>query len=864
MITKKPLFYWILHKYRGLQLFLLLLIIVSLFFKVFPLEMQRKIINVAISLKKLELLYLYCGLYMGAVLIAGLLKYYINVLQAIIGQKILIHMRRELYNHVLKMPLQFFHRTQTGIIISAMTSELNAIGQFLGGAIAIPIASLLTFVTFLGFMIYLNPLLGLLTILIYPFEFIVIPLLQKRYNVQNRKRVKTTRSMANLVNESVSGIHEVQSSSSFQLEQSKLDIFIRKLYKTMRKLFIFKYGIKFSNNFFQSLGPFLLFLLGGYLAINGQFTIGALVAFLSAYEKVYDPWKEIIEYYQMYQDAQVRYRQIMETFDMPEELLLDIPKGDTPITLQGKITARDVGFEINSDVRLLEEVSFDLDAGKHLALIGFSGSGKSTLSNLIGQLISHTEGTITIDGHDVGSLSKLDVARNISTVSQHPFIFTGTVNDNLLYACEALRQAGHEMELPRRSEVLQMVREVGLEDDVIRWGFRSILPYEKAKQLEEKILSMRTIIHGTLRDEFKRVVEFYDADKFLDYVNIGQNIVFGEYGKDKDDSTFLINREQFLTFLQDQRLINPLLELGFDVAETTITLLQDMREDEFFFKGSPMEMDEFDLYEAIISKNKRDNLGELRRQDRKQLLHLALRFKPGEHKIFTMPDELRDDIVEARHLYLLEVEHVNIEQCKDGTIQQHILPVAQLSAAHQDTSGQGSSFTPFCTSQYFYNHTILDNVLFGTVIDRDAIRTQRGELALQHFSEHGLLDEIIEIGLDFHVGSKGDNLSGGQKQKIAIARALLKNTPLLILDEATASLDNSSQTKIQRYIDNHLRDKATVIAVVHRLDMISGYDHIIVMKEGKIVESGTYDILLEQQGVLYELVNERGDSGDGS
>ena len=136
MITQKPLFYWVFHKYRGLQLFLLLLIVVSLFFKVFPLEMQRKIINIAINLKKLDLLYLYCGLYMGAVLIAGLMKYYTNVLQAVIGEKILIHMRQELYTHVLKLPLQFFHRTQAGIIISAMTSELNAIGQFLGGAIA--------------------------------------------------------------------------------------------------------------------------------------------------------------------------------------------------------------------------------------------------------------------------------------------------------------------------------------------------------------------------------------------------------------------------------------------------------------------------------------------------------------------------------------------------------------------------------------------------------------------------------------------------------------------------------------------------------------------------------------------------------
>ncbi|MEE4241972.1 MAG: ABC transporter ATP-binding protein/permease [Desulfopila sp.] len=852
MITKKPLFYWILHKHRGLQLFLLVLIIASLFFKVYPLEMQRKIINVAISLKKLDLLYLYCALYMGAIMTASLMKYYINVLQAIIGQKILIRMRQELYNHVLRMPLQYFHRTQTGIIISAMTSELNAIGTFLGGALAIPIASLLTFITFIGFMIYLNPILGLLTMLIYPFEFIVIPLLQKRYNTHNRKRVHTIRAMANLVNESVSGIHEVQSNSSFQLEQGKLDLLIKKLYKTMRRLFIVKYGIKFSNNFFQSLGPFLLFLLGGYLAINGQFTIGALVAFLSAYEKVYDPWKEIIEYYQMYQDAQVRYRQIMETFDMPQEDLLDIPAGKTPVTLQGRIEARDIGFKINSDIQLLEEISFDLEAGQHLALIGFSGSGKSTLSHLLSQLLNYSTGSLKIDGYEVENLSKLDIARNISVVAQHPFIFTGTVNENLLYSCKALQAADMEIELPKREKIIQIIQEVGLEADVLRWGFRSVVPPEKARLLAPKILAMRNIVNDTLRKEFEGVVEFYNAEVFLEYSTIGQNIIFGEY-IDTPSSDHLLSRKTFQLFLQKTGLDSALLQLGSNIADTTVTLLRDMHEDEYFFQGSPMEPHQFDFFQDITRKLKKTDLNHLSKNEKEALLKLALLYIPGIHKIFTISSETRATILQARHNYLSNVEKINLEQCRDGTIQQQILP---LNAQQSETGKTAEDFTPFCTSQYLYRHTLMDNILFGTVVDRDAIRTQLSELALNHFSDHGLLDEVLAIGLDFHVGSKGDNLSGGQKQKVALARALLKETPLLILDEATASLDNASQTKIQRYIDANLRGTTTVVAVVHRLDMISGYDHIIVMKAGKIVESGTYNDLLREKGVLHELINE--------
>ncbi len=849
-ITKRPLFYWILNKYRGLQLFLLLVIIVSLFFKVYPLEMQRKIINIAINLKKLDLLYLYCGLYMGAVLIAGLLKYYTNTLQAIIGQKILIQMRQELYAHVLKLPLQFFHKTQAGIIISAMTSELNAIGAFLGGALAIPIASILTFATFLGFMIYLNPTLGFITMLIYPFEFIVIPILQKRHNIQNRKRVGITRSMASLVNESVSGIHEVQSNGSFKLEHNKLDIFIRKLYKIVRKLYILKYGIKFSNNFFQSLGPFILFLIGGYLAIHGQFTIGALVAFLSAYEKVYDPWKEIIEYYQLYQDSQVRYKQIMETFDLEEEILITANDRET-LTLQGKIEANNLGFKINNEIQLLEDISFTLDPGKHMALIGFSGSGKSTLSRLISQLFSYTDGSLQIDGNEVKDLSKLDIATNISSVAQHPFIFTGTVRDNLLYSSEALHLAGAAVELPSQESIHSIIKEVGLEPDIIRWGFRSRIPQNKINRLEDKFLQMRTIVHGKLREEFSSAVEFYDADKFLEYSTIAQNIIFGEY-TDNDSAISLLTRKKFRSFLITVKLEEQLLDLGKNIATTTVTLLRDLRDDEFFFQGSPMEPDQFDHYAELLEKLKSLSHGALKAKERNSLLSLALIYTPGIHKIYTISDSFRATIVDLRHKFLREVEKVNLEQCIDGTIQHEILPIS----VPQKTDETESTFIPFCTSQYLLNHTLGDNIIFGSVIDRDAIRNKLGDLALIQFSEQGLMDEILEIGLDFYVGSKGDNLSGGQKQKVAIARSLLKKSPILILDEATASLDNASQAKIQRYIENELKGNTTVIAVVHRLDMISGYDNIIVMKAGKIVEAGSYNQLIDHKGVLHGLVSE--------
>ncbi len=847
-ITKRSLFSWIFHRFRGLQLLLLCVILASLFFRVYPLEMQRRIINEAINLQEIDLLLLYCTFYMGAVLIAGLMKYFINSFQAVIGQKILIALRQELYDHILQLPLHYFHRTQTGTIISALTAELNAIGQFLGGALAIPVTSACTFLAFAGYMIYLNPLLGLISMAIYPFELAVVPLLQKRYNKVNRTRVTVTRAMANLVNEASSGIHEVQSNAGFALERSKLDRLIARLYLIMRRMAVLKYGIKFSNNLFQSLGPFLLFLIGGYLAIHGEFTIGALVAFLSAYEKVYDPWKEIIEYYQEYQDAAVRYRQIMEAFDIEPEYLLE-PPNRAPMTLSGHIEAREVGYSLDPVTRLVEDVSFDLPAGSHLALVGFSGSGKSTLSLLVGQLYGYTQGLLTVDGIPIREMTKLDIARNISFVSQHPFLFTGTVRDNLLYSRAALQRCGLPVKLPDSRETIAMIEDVGLAEDVIRWGLRTTIPPKQAYPLVDKFLRMREIVSSELRQQFTHVVEFYDANIFLEYSPLGINLTFSSYPGSPHVEPLLASHP-FRAFLHHNNLLPWLLELGRSIARTTIDLLADFQNDEFFFQGSPMEPEQLDQFTALLKKADSQGLIQLREGEQDRFLALALLFTPGQHKIFTICAREKHRIVQLRQKFLQNVLGIDLDQCRNGVLQRTIYDLAQVAPERH-----AIFFTPFCASQYLYSHSLLDNIIFGTVIEKEVVQTTLAPMALQLFQEQGLLGEIFEIGLDFHVGSKGDNLSGGQKQKIAIARALLKQAPILILDEATASLDNNSQARIQHYVDTKLRKTTTVIAVVHRLDLISGYDHILVMKEGKVVESGGYADLIEQKGILYGLVN---------
>jgi len=840
-ITERSLFYWILRRHRSMQLVLFLIIVISLFFKVFPLEMQKRIINEAISLKDTELLFLYCGLYIGAVTIAGLLKYITNVLQVYIGQKILVEMRLELYNHVLQLPLQFYRKMQPGTVVSAMTSELNAIGFFLGGAIAIPITSVLTFVVFIGFMFELNPWLALLSMGIYPVELFVIPFLQKKYNRLNKTRVKTTRVMANVVNESISGIHEIHGNDAYELEEKKLTTYIAQLHQLMKKLFVVKYGIKFTNNFFQSLGPFILFLVGGYMAIHGQFTLGALVAFLSAYEKVYDPWKELIEYYQSYQDAQIRYSQIMKIFDLdPPHLLL--PPGREPYTFCGNISIQNLTFTVPDGVTLLEGINLDIKKNEQVALVGYSGSGKSTLALLIAQLYDASQGSITIDKYSIDELSKRDIGCNIAMIAQQPFIFSGSIFENLLYGVRAIADDGKS---PDRAVVYGIINKVGLQDDLIRFGLQAVLSVEECEPFRDKLLRMRQIIQTSLRTDFEHVVEFYDATRYLRFSTIRDNIVFGDSLTREFEVERLPENKKFMKMLAGLKLAKPLLTLGFAIARQTVNLLADFQDDDFFFKQNPMEADEFTLYRDLIESGSGPQ--PIAKQSRRLLLILALRYIPGKHSIVSFPSAMEEKILAARHKFQTDIVDINMDHCKThGTC----IPCQKLPKC-----GQTSGFIPFCPSEYLYTRTLLDNILFGAVKSEQMLGESLRELAAQAFDDEQLLDEVVEIGLKFEVGSKGDRLSGGQKQKLAIARAFLKDTPVLIMDEATASLDNTSQARIQEMFETDFKGKKTVIAVIHRLDLTPAYDHIAVLKAGRIVEQGTYDELMEKKGDFYALAN---------
>ncbi len=823
-VTERSLFFWAFSGNLKLQIILLAVIIFIVFSRVLPLEMQRRIVNDAIALRNLSSLILYCGIYLLAVTTTSVLKLATNYLQTLIGERAMLTIRKDLYHHILTMPLGFFRTTQPGMVVSSLMTELSAAGTFAGQAFAVPVTNVLTLLAFAGYLFSLNPELAGATLLIYPAAVFIVPLLQKKANTANKRRVDLSRETASQIAESISGIQEVQVHGAYKQENRKFDILVEELKKIRIRWSLFRFGIKTTNNYFVSLGPFVVFIFGGYLVMHGELELGAMVAFLSAQEKLYDPWKELIGFYQTYQDASVRYTRTMEYFDTQPEFPVEI-SSTGPKRFSNEIEVTDLVFETSDGHRLLKGVSFSLAAGEHLAVVGFSGSGKSTLVQCIGKMYQYTRGSITIGGQEVSSLSKAEIIENIGYISQNPFIFTGSIQENLLYAHQASLSSKITDQEPDLDRMILVLQQAGLFVDVMRFGLDSFIDLHDQKMIDT-IIRIRKMFRDNFGEDLHDYVEFFDQRTYHFNSSVAENITFGTATSKEFGYQRLPENEEFLDFLQITELLQPLLKLGIELAGQAVDILGGIETVDIFFENSPVPADRLEECQDILNHLKKNQPSSLPAKEQSFLLSLALNFTPAIHTMTPLRGNLKSMLLLARGKFPSWCEKV-----------------------------APGLFLFYNEKSYIHNQSILNNILFGkTKTDLAHVQEKINQAVIHMLIEEECLEQIASIGMHFQVGSTGDRLSGGQRQKLAIARVLIKQPGIIIMDEATSALDNKSQTRIQRLMESRWKKKRTVIAIIHRLDTIQTFDKIAVMKTGKLVEWGTYPELIDQKGVLYELI----------
>jgi ABC-type oligopeptide transport system ATPase subunit len=373
-----------------------------------------------------------------------------------------------------------------------------------------------------------------------------------------------------------------------------------------------------------------------------------------------------------------------------------------------------------------------------------------------------------------------------------------------------------------------VLQQTGLFVDVLRLGLNTVLtPNHSDEELVSRIIRVRKNFQASYGKQLSDYVEFIDESRYLYHSSISENLILGTPHREDFLGKNVLKNPYLKTFFDRTDLTRPLLDLGADLARQTVDIVGNLPPDEVFFEQSPIRADEVEDFKALTKRLKKSPMHQLSANDREMLLDLALRFAPGKHKMVALPGSLEKTILEGR-----------------------------LRLRERISQDDPTALSFYNISQYMYFQTILNNILFGkTKSSTPQSQEKINQSIIQLLIAEDLLEVILAIGMKFPVGSKGDKLSGGQRQKLAIARILLKDPKIIVLDEATSALDNNSQARIQNLLESKLKGRTTVLAVMHRLDVIKKYDKIAVMKTGKIIELGGYDELMARKGVLYELVH---------
>ncbi|MBQ6174041.1 MAG: ABC transporter ATP-binding protein [Clostridia bacterium] len=441
----KRVFSYILP-YRKQLILVLLCIVVSTVCSIFPSILTGSIVDVLAD--KTENLPAWIGtgipalvrlilLSLGLLLVSNLIGVAESYLNSWIAQHISYDMRNQMFRHLQKMSQRFFTSVSQGDVITRMTSDISGVESVVSGTFTSILSNLITLVVALAAMFRKNWILALVGIA-------VVPLFTLPTRMAGRTRWKLAQQ-AQECNDRVNGILNETLSVSGQLlvklfgrekdEYARYEEANGRMVKlNIRERMAGRWFFVVLSTF-SSIGPMLLYLVGGILMMNHGYriTVGDITVLVALLGRMYGPVNSLLNIQVDWIRSMAMFTRIFEYFDMPVEIE-NKPGAVVPKSARGEVVFEHVGFSYDGERQILRDVSFTLESGKSIAIVGPSGSGKSTIVNLIPRLWDVGSGAVRFDGTDVRDLDLGFLRGAVGVVTQETYLFNGSIRDNLRYA----------------------------------------------------------------------------------------------------------------------------------------------------------------------------------------------------------------------------------------------------------------------------------------------------------------------------------------------------------------------------------------------------------------------------------------------
>jgi ABC-type multidrug transport system fused ATPase/permease subunit len=373
------------------------------------------------------------------------------------GQQILYYLSSDMFTHLQRLSLSFYDHTQIGRVMSRLQTDIDVLESMLSSGLLSILGSLVSLIGIVVAMLVMNVSLALLSFTVLPI-MIAIAAFWQRYAQRSFRRTRAAISIVNAtLQENISGMRVIQSLVREERNHAEFDELNSYNRDTNQEASRIAALVLPLVEVVAAGAIALTIIYGGILVSQGALQVGMLVAFTLYINRFFDPIRDLSQQYTQLQRSGVAAERIFQILDMPVDIV-DSPDAEKLPRVRGEVEFRDVTFGYSRDLPVLHDFNMHIKAGQTLAIVGPTGAGKSTIASLVARFYDVQEGSILIDGYDVRSVTQHSLRSQVGIVLQEPFLFTGTIRDNIRYG--RLEATG--------DEVMEAARAVGLHDLVMR------------------------------------------------------------------------------------------------------------------------------------------------------------------------------------------------------------------------------------------------------------------------------------------------------------------------------------------------------------------------------------------------------------